>query len=115
MPVDAEDAVSYRVPADFITPYAGLYSWIIEGTIQKQGHPPATFYTDWTSLQPRIPYGPLDVLGTKINKEAGFGQAPEGWYDGVKPSTARLRAAGPKSGMRSSPPLSVVMKRLKTQ
>ncbi|MCI0599260.1 MAG: hypothetical protein L0Y50_07240 [Beijerinckiaceae bacterium] len=109
VPVDAEDSVSYRAPSDFITPYAGLYSWVVQGTIQRQGHQPVTFYTKWTSLQPRVPFGPLVVDGTKVKD---FAQAPEGWYDGVKPSTAAPRALGPKASKFSSPRVSAIMKSL---
>ncbi len=114
VPVDAEGAITYRVPADFITPFAGLYSWVITGTVQKKGHPPVTFYTKWTSLQPRIPYGPVQVIGKKIiNDPFGTGtfvQAPEGWYDGVRPPGLERKFA-PESPKLSSPSAMSVMRR----
>lgn len=108
VPVDAEDAVSYRAFQDFILPYSGNYAWIITGSIQKQGQPPVTFKTKWVSAQPRVPYGPADAN----NIENTLTQAPEGWYDNVMPAAqaaAAARAAAKPA--RGSPPFRSVLQR----
>lgn len=118
VPNDVEDhgetAIFYRVPGDFVTPFPGIYAWIVEGTIQRRGQPAVTFTEKFVSSNPRIPYGPAVVHAHDIDDTTLQG-APEGWFDSVRPANAPAVTSQPgqKSVVvkSSSPRFSEVMKR----
>lgn len=104
---DGEISITYRVPFDFITPYAGLYAWIVEGTIQRKGREAVRFTEKFVSAQPRIPYGPTVVHATSVDLTTLQG-APEGWFDAVRPADG---GAHPHAARASSPRASAILKR----
>ncbi len=57
VPVDDVGYVTYRDKNDFILPFKGMYSWVIEGYIRKKGHDGVFFSTKFTCQQPRDPSG----------------------------------------------------------
>jgi hypothetical protein len=113
-PVETDEGISYRAPVDFYTPYAGLYAWVLEGTIKVRGKPPVSFTEKFVSAQPRIPYGPTTVNGTTVGDPT---QAPEGWFDSVAPSDRPPHATALVGGQAgsSSPYVSTIMKRFKSR
>lgn len=46
---------SYGDRNDFILPYRGMYAWVVEGTLQRQGAKPVYFIQKYTCQQPRDP------------------------------------------------------------
>lgn len=108
--LEPDGYVAYRSPTEFVTPYPGQYAYYVEGVLKLKGnYPPQVIKTKWVSNQPRIPYGPSSANGSVIRE---LTQAPEGWFDAVKPGFAS-RVAG--SSGPSSPPVSVILKRLKAK
>ncbi|MCX7899996.1 MAG: hypothetical protein N2444_07940, partial [Methylocystis sp.] len=103
--------VSYRSPWDFVTPFPGLYAWLIEGTLRRRGRDPVTFTEKFVSAQPRIPYGPAVVHAHDVDLNTLMG-APEGWFEAVRPANGggQPHAASARTS-HSSPTVSEIMGR----